>query len=85
MILEFEERDAFGNVEIIKNQLYSRTSVKKFVRSYKVNRDAGVELIYGCRYNKCNGRGWYEMIKPNGLKEIYSCECVDLNINKINK
>lgn len=87
MILE-EERFQLGyaGVEIvtITNPLYNRKTVQNYCRKYKVNRD-GVDFLYSCptRSNGCYGRGYLEWFKPDGLKLVTSCPCIDKVLEKI--
>ncbi len=82
MILEKEVYDELGQKKLVKNPVYTRSSVKQYVRSYQVNRD-GVELLYSCTHGVCNGRGWYEIEKPNGLRQVETCVCVERTMNRL--
>lgn len=83
VILEQQFVNELGQIKVKKNPFHTRDSVRSYVRSYKVNRDTGVELLYACTNNLCNGRGWYQIQKPNGLWETVSCRCVDRVMEKI--
>lgn len=91
MILEkeiYKQSDEFGggfNIEVEKNPLFNKNSIKNYVKSYKVNRDGEIYLLFHCgnRINGCQGRGWVEGIAPNGLKYTQSCYCVDKTLVKL--
>ena len=83
MLLEFEQVNELGQIESIKNSLFTPSSIKKYVRSYKVNRDGEVQLLYGCKNRRCHGKGWLLSVKPNGLKEVHTCTCVDKVLEKV--
>jgi hypothetical protein len=87
MILEQEYIDERLAVSTFKHPFHNRNSVKKYVRSYKVNTDEGVSLQHSCKH--CHGRGWQEFsvlskeYKNVYLKNIQTCRCVDKVMEKL--
>ena len=72
MILEQQIINAGGEIELVKNPLYSAESMANYTRSYQINTDNGVELLRYCNNkNGCGGRG-YVMLEKSPFNIAYA-------------